>query len=194
MLIMDIKLNGVPQYYEEIKNDTLAAKFNMASDVDTCSLLRTLAKAKSGRRYLELGTGTGLSTAWILDGIDKDAVLISIDNDPDVLNIADKYLSGDPRLTLVREDGFNWIEKNQDQKFDFIFADTWPGKYYLLAQTLNMLNQGGIYFIDDMKPQANWPEGHDLKVAELTETLNRNNGVFATHLDWATGIIIVVKI
>lgn len=32
---------------------------------------------------------------------------------------------------------------------DFIFADTWHGKYLMLAEVLDMLNPGGLYIIDD---------------------------------------------
>ena len=59
-----------PPFYAEINQATQTAGFTMASDVLTCSLLRTLAASKPAGRFLELGTGTGLSTAWILDGMD----------------------------------------------------------------------------------------------------------------------------
>ena len=39
-----------------------------------------------------------------------------------------------------------------------------PGKYDLFEETIDMLNNGGIYIIDDMLPQPNWPLGHDEKV------------------------------
>jgi len=39
----------------------------MPSDVMVGALLRLLAAAKPGGRMLELGTGTGLATAWVLD-------------------------------------------------------------------------------------------------------------------------------
>ena len=47
----------------------------MPSDPLTCTLLRTLAASKPGGQFLELGSGTGLSTAWLLDGMDARATL-----------------------------------------------------------------------------------------------------------------------
>jgi len=44
-------------------------------------MLRTLAASKPGGRFLELGTGTGIATAWLLEGMDERSTLISIDND-----------------------------------------------------------------------------------------------------------------
>jgi predicted O-methyltransferase YrrM len=182
-----------PTAYADIQHATKTSGFTMASDVLTCSLLRTLAASKPNAKFLELGTGTGLSTAWILDGMDKDSSLISIDHAPEFLNIAQRFLGNDKRLQLVCTDGGEWLQKNQDQKFDYIFADTWHGKYLLLEETLSMLNRGGFYIIDDMLPQPNWPEGHHQKASNLTAVLKAREDLFLTKQAWATGIILAVK-
>src|SRR3954470_5456579 len=90
-----------PRAYLQIDKSTVESGFTMASDILTCSLLRTLASTKPSGKFLELGTGTGLSTSGILDGMDSNSTLISIDNDPTFLSIAESHLSGDKRLTLV---------------------------------------------------------------------------------------------
>jgi len=81
-----------PAAYEAIKNATEASGFTMASEVLTCSLLKTLAATKPGGRFLEIGTGTGLATTWILDGMDSSSSLVSIDNDETILSIAKENL------------------------------------------------------------------------------------------------------
>src|SRR5271154_92200 len=98
-----------PKAYKQIDQSTVELGFTMASDVLTCSLLRTLASTKPSGKFLELGTGTGLSTAWILDGMDSGSTLISIDNDPSLLSIAENYLGADKRLSLVNTDSGDWI-------------------------------------------------------------------------------------
>jgi predicted O-methyltransferase YrrM len=122
----------------------------MPSEMLACSLLRTLAASKPAGKFLELGTGTGLSTSWILDGMDSKSTLDSIDNDEAVLEIAKSYLGKDPRLTLVLTDGEDWVLANKGQRFDYIFADTWHAKYLLLEEVLDMLHPGGLYVVDDM--------------------------------------------
>lgn len=184
---------AVPNAYFDIDRATKAAGFTMASDMLTCSLLRTLAATKPRGAFLELGTGTGLSTSWILDGMDSASTLISIDNDETLLSIAHKYLVTDNRLSLVHTDGEVWVKNNLDQKFDYIFADTWHGKYLLLDEVLAMLNVGGLYIVDDMLPQPNWPEGHAEKVINFVEYLESRTDLFLAKQHWATGIIIVVK-
>ena len=183
----------IPAAYAGISEATERSGFTMSSDILTCSLLRTLAASKKAGKFLELGTGTGLSTSWILEGMDKDSTLTSIDNDPAFLEIARQYLAQDNRLELVTIDGGAWVEKNKHQKFDYIFADTWHGKYLMLEEVLAMLNKGGFYIIDDMIPQPNWPDGHEEKATWLLEYLQTRNDLMLTRQVWATGIVIAVK-
>lgn len=182
-----------PASYQQIDIATKSSGFTMASDVLTCSLLRTLAASKPGGKFLELGTGTGLSTEWILDGMDNTSTLTSIDNDEDVLGIARAFLGDDPRAEFVRMDGAAWIEQNKGRQYDYIFADTWHGKYIMLDDVLEMLKIGGLYIIDDMIPQPNWPEGHHEKALNLVDTLEHRKDLTLTKQLWATGIIVAVK-
>jgi predicted O-methyltransferase YrrM len=182
-----------PQAYANIDKATIESGFTMASDALTCSLLKTLAAAKPGGKFLELGTGTGLSTSWILDGMDAASTLISIDNDARFLAIADQFLGDDERLKLVCIDGADWFEQNKHLQFDYIFADTWHGKYLLLDEAIAMLKPGALYIIDDMLPQPNWPDGHHEKAIHLIETLEQRTDLLLTKQCWATGIVIAVK-
>ena len=182
-----------PRSYFEIDRETKESGFAMASDILTCSLLRTLATSKLQSKFLELGTGTGLSTSWILDGMDKESTIITVNNDEKLLAIASKYLGEDRRLSVVHSDGETWIKNNIGLKFDYIFADTWHGKYLLADEVLNMLNVGALYIVDDMLPQPNLPEGHEEKVNRFVTYLEGRSDLVLTKLNWATGIIIAVK-
>jgi len=182
-----------PSAYMSINEATRKLGFTMASDVLTCSLLRTLAASKPGGKFLELGTGTGLSSSWILDGLDNEATLTSIDNDPAAQGVARSHLGNDSRLQLVCMDGGDWVEANRDKRYDYIFADTWHGKYLMLDDVLAMLKKGGLYIVDDMLPQPNWPAGHDEKVERLVDRLEHRDDLVITKQGWATGIVVAVK-
>jgi predicted O-methyltransferase YrrM len=185
----------IPEILAEIETATKAINYQMVSEPLTGSLLKTLATSKPNSNLLELGTGTGISTAWLLAGMDDRSQLISIENDPAVISIAQKYLGHDKRVTFELEDGGIAIDRlgRNERQFDLIFADTWAGKYTNLSAVLKLLKPGGLYIIDDMLPQANWPERHELKVADLITRLETISELTLTKLNWASGIILCVK-
>jgi predicted O-methyltransferase YrrM len=190
----DLNHLNEPNSVAPIWDDTLAAGFTMPSDPLTCSFLRILAASKPNGRFLELGSGTGLSTAWILDGMDPNSHLTTIDNDENILSILRKHLGTDPRLKVVCGDGDEFLRSLTGQQFDFIFADTWSGKYQCLDEALSLLKPSGIYAIDDMLPQPNWPAGHVDKVDLLISTLEQRTDLRIVKMSWASGIIIATKI
>ena len=183
-----------PQSIDAIWQDTVAAGFTMPSDHKTGSLLCTLAASRPRGRLLELGTGTGLSAAWILHGMDVDSTLDSVDNDPTVIAIARRHLDRDSRLQLHIQDGADFLAHAPAECYDLIFADAWPGKYSDLDPAISALKTGGLYIIDDMLPQPNWPDGHSDNVRLLCGTLESRTDLRIAKLNWSTGVIIASKV
>lgn len=182
-----------PLAYEAIDADSRAIGFSMPSDLQTGALLQTLAASRPGGRLLEIGTGTGLATAWLLNGMRDDATLVSLDSDATYQAIAARQLGHDTRLDLVCTDATEWLATYADEPFDLIFADAWPGKYSHLNETLALLKPGGMYVIDDMLPQPNWPHGHQHYVDQLVESLEQRSDIQLVKLAWSTGLMLVVK-
>ena len=166
----------------------------MLSDIDTGMLLQSLAASRPSGRLLELGTGLGLSTCWLLEGMDQQASLISVENDAKLVDFAKQALGHDERLNLHCDDGAVLINAQTPGSFDLIFADAWPGKYELLDETLALLKPGGIYLIDDMLPQPNWPEGHELKVKKLVGDLLQRKDLRVSVMNYSTGLLLCTKV
>jgi predicted O-methyltransferase YrrM len=190
---MQNQITNIPSQYKNIATATMQLDFNMASDLYTGSLLKTLVASKHNARILELGTGSGLATSWIVDGMDKNSLFITVENNAMLLSIAQQNLK-DKRIEFVLEDGYAWLKEYKGEKFDLIFADAMPGKYDLFEEAFALLNNGGFYVVDDMMPQANWPEGHVERVASFMNHLENRNDIVLTKLNWSTGIIIAVKV
>jgi len=165
----------------------------MASEDRTGALLRTLAASRPQGRLLELGTGTGVATAWILDGMDGLSDLISVDIDSTVQDVARAAFSNDTRLTLVIDDALSFLTRQPPASFDFVFADALAGKYEGIEDALRVVKPGGFYVIDDMLPQANWPEGHAAKVPALMSRLAAQRDFEIAPMAWASGIVIAVR-
>jgi len=182
-----------PATWREIDARSRALGFDMPSEAGTGAMLRLLAATKAGGRLLELGTGTGLATAWLLEGMGSDASLVSIDTDMGVQAVARAVLGDDPRVTFVIEDGLDYVRAQRPASFDLIFADAWPGKYEGLEETLALLSPGGLYVIDDMSPQPNWPPGHQPRVDALATRLKSHPDLATVALDWASGLVIAAR-
>lgn len=183
----------LPPQLEAIERDTRAIGFDMASDRRTGALLRVLSASRKGACVLELGTGTGLATSWMLDGMDERSRLLTVDNDETTLAVARRHLGADSRLTIRCADANATIGELAAERFDLIFADTWGGKYESLEPTLALLAPGGLYVIDDMLPQPNWPQGHAPKVEKLIAALTRDTRLRTVRLGWSSGLILATR-
>lgn len=185
--------SALPESWRQIGLRTAALGFDMPSEGDTGAMLRLLAASKPGGRLLELGTGTGLATACLAAGMDARATLVSVDTDPRVQAVARETLAEDSRVVFTIADGLDFVRGQPRAFFDLIFADAWPGKYDGLDETLALLRPGGLYVVDDMLPQSNWPDNHQARVDDLTARLKSHPDLAAVSLSWASGLIIAAR-
>jgi predicted O-methyltransferase YrrM len=167
--------------------------FIMSCEERTGSLLAVLAAARPGGRILELGTGVGEGTAWLLDGMDEASRLVTVELDAAVQEVAREQLGSDPRVTFVTGDGGAWLEGYDGEPFDLVFADTWPGKFTHLERALELVAPGGTYLIDDLFPQPGWPEGHAVSVKRLLAELEERQDFRSVRLAWASGLLMAVR-
>lgn len=182
-----------PAALAAIQEATRAAGFKMASEPEVGALLRALAASKPGGRLLEIGTGTGVSAAWLLDGMDGASHLTSVDRDEGLQQIARRHLDDDPRVDFVLEEGREFLLGWEGGPFDLIFADAWSGKFLELDETLALLRPGGMYVADDLLPQPGWPDGHAQKVSGFLERILQRDDLAIVRLQWSTGVLLGTK-
>lgn len=125
--------------------------------------------------------------------MDAASRLDTVDNHAEVVGIARRHLGSDPRVRFHVIDGADFISRSAPDHFDFIYADTWPGKFSHLEQSLSLTRRGAIYFMDDLLPQPNWPEDHAPKVPALIERLEGKTEFITVKLEWASGLMLVVR-
>ncbi len=185
--------NEAPAAWPILRDRTEALGFGMPSDARTGALLRMLAASKPGGRLLEIGTGTGLATAWLLSGMDASAQLVSVDNDPTVQAVARDVLGDDPRVAFALDDGVEFLRAQRAGTFDLVFADAWPGKYEALNVALALVKPGGFFIGDDMLPQPNWPEGHQSRVDGLLSEFRALPDWAVVAPSWGSGFVIASR-
>ena len=189
----DQEINDAPAVLDAILSDTRALGFTMASEPQTGSLLRSLAASKPNGDFLELGTGTGVGTAWLIAGMDAGSRLLTVEIDAAASRVAQRHLGHDSRVTFHVMDGADFLQSCAPERFDLVYADAWPGKFSHLESALSLLRIGGFYFVDDLLPQASWPEGHAPRVPALIEQLTHRPGFVATALAWSSGLLLLVR-
>ncbi len=119
------------------------------------ALLRFLAAAIGARTVVEIGTGCGSSGIWLLRGMRPDAVLTSVDVEPEHQRMARKafaeagFAGNQYRLILGR--ALDVLPRLSDGAYDLVFCDADSREYpdYLEA-ALRLLRVGGIVAFDDV--------------------------------------------
>ena len=189
----DNEMHRRPRSLDGIQADSMRIGFKFASQEKTGALLAAIAASKPRGRFLEIGTGVGHGTAWILEGADQSSCIETVDSNPDTVAIARRHLGMDQRVTFHIADGGPFISSIRAKSYDLIFADAWPGKFSHLDETLSLLNVGGIYLADDLLPQENWPEGQGTRVPGLLAALESRQDFFTIRMAWASGIALAVR-
>ena len=155
-----------------------------------------LAASKPGGTLLELGTGVGFSAAWMLDGMDARARLVTVDSNAPHVDIARRFLGHDSRITFTQMDGVTFLNSmlEQGSQFDLLFADMPPGKFLRLDEAVRLLKPGGFYVIDDLLFLTSWEESHVTRVYRLVAYLESREDLKILKLNWSTGLLVAVKI
>lgn len=183
----------LPSVLHGITATTEALELTMAADLLLGSLLRTLAASKPDGRFLQLGTGSGIATAWLLDGMTPGATLVSVDSNSDMTEHAQRFLGNNPRLTLHNTDPLQLLNDAAQlrDRFDLIVAAGQQGEALLDAAS-DVLAPGGILVASGLA-------GDGASAAEkavldsVTASLERNSSLIITKLNWSSGIILAVR-
>jgi predicted O-methyltransferase YrrM len=193
--MMDLNTHRPPAVLQAIEAASSAEMpdFTISSARLTGALLRTLAASKPGGTLLELGTGVGVGTSWLLDGMSQNASLITIDKEGPRQDLARRFLGHDPRVTFHCGNTAEFILSSAPQRFDLVFADTPPGKYLLLDELLRTLKLGGLYIVDDILPSPKWEEGQLERATNLVIALEQRPDLQVTKLHWDVGVVIATK-
>lgn len=183
----------VPAALPAILHDTAGLRFALSCQPRTGALLAVLAASKPGGRLLELGTGTGVGTAWLLHGMNPTATLVSVEIDPVVQTVARTHLGADRRVKFDCADAHAWLTQYREDLFDLAFVDCRPGKFHHLDTLIALLRPGGLYVADDLLPQPTWPEDHQQRVDGFLDRLPHLPALRAVTLAWASGLVVAAR-
>lgn len=111
--------------------------------------LAALTSAVNARSVVEIGTGAGVSTLWLLSGLRPDGVLTSVDTDGEHQRAAKAALVDaeipTQRTRLITGSAADVLPRLADGGYDLVFCDADPAEYPdYLSHTRRVLRGGGI--------------------------------------------------
>ncbi|WP_067455478.1 O-methyltransferase [Actinomadura macra] len=139
--------------------------------------LRFLATLIGARTVVEIGSGCGVSGVWLLRGMAKDAVLTSVDVEPEHQRLAKLAYReaglGSSRTRMIIGRALEVLPRLTDGAYDMVFCDAVKQEYpdYLTA-ALRLLRPGGVVAFDNALwgDQVADPDRHDPETDAIRET------------------------
>lgn len=168
--------------------------FGLSCEPPVGRLLAALAAALPPRaRVLELGTGVGVGTAWLVSGLlpRTDVTVTSVERDPAVAALAAQE-DWPPFVELRVGDALELLAGPGDG-YDLIFADAPGGKSEGLDRTVAKLNPRGTLVVDDMTPVEAWPEDFKVRQDGVRRALLDDPALVSVELGHGSGMIIGVR-
>ena len=118
------------------------------------ALLRFVARSIQAKHVVEVGTGTGVSSLYLLNGMAEDGVLTSIDIEVEHQRVAKETLSAAEipagRFRLIAGRAMEVLPRLTDGAYDMVLVDADKSEYTLyFEQALRLLRSGGVIAFDN---------------------------------------------
>ena len=183
----------VPSLVREATDRARRAGFSLSCDPEVGRLLAVLAaRLPAGARVLELGTGTGVGTAWIASALLPQAgvTVITVEKDPGTAALA---AQGDwPGFVELRcADALAVL--GEAGRFDLIFADAQGGKWEGLDRTIAALAPRGMLIVDDMTATPQWDAEQRAQQRHVRQVLLTSPLLTSVELRHGSGVILSTR-
>jgi demethylmenaquinone methyltransferase/2-methoxy-6-polyprenyl-1,4-benzoquinol methylase len=183
----------VPPLVAAAHSRARTAGFSLSCDPAVGRLLAVLAaQLPAGSQVLELGTGAGVGTAWLVSGLlpRTDVTVTTVERDARTAALAAQ--AGWPGFVEPQVgDALDVLAEGG--RFELIFADAPGGKWDGLDRTIAALRPRGLLLVDDMAPAPDWPAEQHTRQAEVQRTLLTSPLLTSAELPCGSGMILSTR-
>lgn len=152
---IEISSTDEPILLQELNKETWQKVLNpkMLSGSYQGRILSLLSKIKQPNAILEIGTYTGYATLCLAEGLTKNGIIHTIDNNEELQSIQLKYFNKSAYKNQIKQHLGNALEiiPTLDLKFDIVFIDADKINYanYFHA-VIQKMNSGGLIISDNV--------------------------------------------
>lgn len=191
------------------EDDVLDAARDRADDygcvpisAGTGAVLRALATSLQARAIVEIGTGTGVSSVWLLRGMPVDGVLTTIDVDAETQRAARETFADagfqNRRVRVIAGRAREVLPRLSDGAYDMVLVDADRlGMIDYLNHALRLLRPGGIVAFagalnDDLVPNPAQRDEDTVACRQLLAAIRDDDRVVPTLLPVGDGLLVTV--
>jgi predicted O-methyltransferase YrrM len=169
----------------------------------TGAALRFIAAASNAKAVVEVGTGTGVSSLWLLRGMRTDGVLTTIDIEGEHQRVARRVFAearfAPSRSRIITGRALDVLPRLADGAYDLIFVDHDVNEYArAITAAGRLLRPGGVLALGAAlaggkvaEPAARDPDTVTLR--EVVKALREAEEWIPTLLPTADGLLCAVK-
>ncbi len=157
------------------------------------AFLRHLANSLKAQAVVEIGTGSGVGSLWLLEGTLASGTLTSIDEEMEHTRIAKMALQdaeiAQNRVRFITNPVLDVISKLTDCAYDLVVVRQNPEDLaYIIAQSHRILRSGGVLAIDNFFGGGKVPDPaqRDRKTVALRDA---GKLIKASTDDWVSSLI-----
>lgn len=165
--------------------------------------LRLLAAAAGAKAVVEVGTGAGVGSVYLLRGMLPDGVLTTIDVEPEHHRTARETLVeagiAANRVRLISGRALEVLPRLTDAAYDLVFCDADKKEYGgYLEQALRLLKPGGLVVFDnalwhDRVADPTQRDEDTTTIRELGRTVREDERLVSALVPSGDGLLVAVK-
>ena len=147
--------DGLPEYLTDFEIENIKENIPIIRK-GSQRLIRFMLEMKKPSNILEVGTATGFSSVFMLEFLNKNAKITTIEKMEERAAKAEenfKKFDKSKRITLIKGDSTDILSElvSKDKTYDFIFMDAAKGQYINFLENIKkLLVSGGILITDNM--------------------------------------------
>jgi predicted O-methyltransferase YrrM len=164
------------------------------------AILRLLSHLVAAKAVVEIGTGAGVSTLYLVRGMRPDGVITTVDTEPEHQRATRQALveAGMPstRFRLINGTAGEVLPRLTDGAYDLVFIDADPTGYLdYLEQAVRLLRPGGVMAFAAMLAQdriadTGRRDAETVALRELARTVRDDDRLVPVLLPIGDGLLV----